>query len=119
MRLTVLALALLVLCPIVPAQASGDWHPTLPQVRDLERQMAGTPASDFATRQRYYSGVTEGGHRLMRGVLVGISSDGRPRPGIRLGMPDPMISDGGCGVVTVTYDPRRHKVLDASCNGQG
>ena len=66
---------------------------------------------------RYYYGWFKHGHRMLVGVFV---LDATPA-GVHIvtSAQAPMVLDGGCSVVNLTYDPARKKVTSLFCNGSG
>jgi hypothetical protein len=66
---------------------------------------------------RHYAGVTEGDRRIIVGVFV-IQRWLDETAGIYIGSDAelPHIADGGCGVITVRYDPSS-KQIRSRCNG--
>lgn len=88
----------------------GAWTPSDAQIAELEevlRQNAGQRPG-YA---RHYAGVTEGGRRIIRGVLVDAKML-RQGPGVYVEseVELPAIDDGGCWVVHVTYDPSNREM---------
>lgn len=98
--------------------ASGQWAPTVQQVKDAEVHLVMPEGSKpLSTYARYYYGQTMQGRRLLIGEFV----LGDEQPGIRVVKPDkaPKILDGGCSVVNLKYDIRQEKVVAIFCNGVG
>jgi hypothetical protein len=99
----------------------GAWTPSTEQIAELEgglripQTLEAGPLQDYV---RHYAGVTEFGRRIIVGVLVKKSPD--DKPGVYIGNEAelPRIADGGCGIVTVRYDPSS-KEIRARCNGYG
>ena len=95
------------------------WTPTLEQVSQLET-MVGMPrgTKPLAQYTRAYHGVMIGGHPYIK-ALYYIGS--RSVPGVEIIGADrtyPMILDGGCNVVNLTYEVESRD-LAIRCNGQG
>lgn len=85
------------------------------EVRALERHFVlPRGAAPLQKYTRYYSTQIEDGRRYLQGYFILGAPD---PPGIYLRESHPEIMDGGCGVVTLTYDLERHEFLGAGCNG--
>ena len=91
----------------------GSWTPSATQIAELEDLLSRQTGmgEDLISRQtgrwwldfaRHYAGVTVNDRRVVRGVLV---RGGDQKPGIYIASEAelPLIMDGGCGVVHVTY----------------
>jgi hypothetical protein len=99
----------------------GSWTPSDGQIAELEGLLPHfrdyVYAQDYA---RYYWGVTEDDHRIVIGALIVPAPGTGWTPGIHI-VSDvyfPMMNDGGCGFVTVRYDPSS-KEISSRCNGMG
>jgi hypothetical protein len=98
----------------------GAWTPTALQIGELEDAMRrqGAKGLDYV---RHYAGVTQGDHRIILGEFVrpGKFGEADKEPGIHIEseVELPMISDGGCGVIRVRFDPSK-KGLDWQCGGR-
>ena len=74
-------------------------------------------ASDLATYSRNYAWHDEHGVRTVRAVydrLTGSRGAGRRWVAER---DLPMVMDGGCGIVTLSYDLATQRITGMSCNG--
>jgi hypothetical protein len=105
----------------------GAWTPIDAQIAELEDALGQSEyrwqwRRNLERYARYYAGVTEGDRRIILGLfetesikimdLIGL------KPGIYIvsEVEFPGISDGGCNVINVRYDPLDKK-LAARCNG--
>ena len=116
----------------------GAWTPNGAQIAGLEDALARTaPIKDWGSRTaprewaayaHHYAGVgaARGDRRIIQGVFVAsfnatafVANKGEGGPGIYIESEAelPMVFDGGCSVVNVTYDPST-KALTARCNGR-
>ncbi|MDB5430851.1 MAG: hypothetical protein JWP35_1967 [Caulobacter sp.] len=102
----------LLLIAAIGLMAAGD--PKAAIMDSIERQ-ARLPDGALAVEkyERHYAYMGDG---TVIGIYV--SLDGDDVPGRTWGSTKqlPQISDGGCGVVTVFYDPKTKKVTDTRCN---
>ncbi len=111
----------IVLCTMASAYASPQqtkdrWVPTLAEVQDLEGHLAKPDPSQLANSTRYYYGYYENGSRVIRGEILadGIGRDNK----IHIAPSFPIIMDGACGVIRLSYDPAKHRVISLRCNGR-
>jgi hypothetical protein len=104
----------------------GAWTPNDGQIAELEGvfhlpddSRRAEKASSLFDYARHYAGVTEGDRRIVVGVFV-IPRWHSETAGIYIESEAelPMIFDGGCGVITVRYDPST-KEIRSLCNGVG
>jgi hypothetical protein len=119
------SLALIVSLALFEGQSSSDWKPSREQVEFVEKQIVlpqEAPAS-IAHFNRYYSGITDNGKRLIYAEFVYINLLGPNRPGDNAGhiyivteQELPVIVDGGCGVITFYYDLHRTYTPSLVCN---
>ncbi len=93
----------------------GAWTPTDAQVADLEDLLRHHGGPRLEQYGRHYSGISEGGRPLIRGAFV-IELNDLPGIYIHSEAESPMMSDGGCAFVAVTYDPSS-KATTWRCNG--
>ena len=97
----------------------GAWTPNYRQIAGLEGLLRlpekGSLLQDYA---RYYAGVTEGDRKIIVGEFVIPGWQNEPA-GIYIASDAelPHVSDGGCGVITVRYDPST-KDSRSKCNGR-
>ncbi len=95
-------------------QPSGDAVTTTDADAIETRVKLPAGASPLRRYARYYTYVTVSGHRIIQGYFIAL--DGYA-PGRYLNTEGPVIFDGGCGVVTIYYDPRRAHIVGIFCNG--
>lgn len=106
------------------AQAAVQrWTPTLKQVNQLERMIKLPPGiNPIAKYSRSYYGIKTGGRRFIKALyFYEETTHTHTRAGIVIVNADqmpPMVLDGGCNVVNVTYDVRSREVA-IRCNGLG
>jgi hypothetical protein len=98
-----------------PQQANDHWVPTLAEVQDLESHLVKPGPAQLAKSTRFYYGFYDNGMRVIRGEILadGVGSDMQ----IHIMQGFPMIADGGCGIIHLSYDPAKHRVLSLRCNG--
>lgn len=95
----------------------GAWTPNDRQIAELERLLRlpknGGLLQDYA---RHYAGVTENDRRIVVGVFANPEWHNETA-GIYIASEAelPMVFDGGCGVITVRYDPST-KQMRSWCN---
>lgn len=107
----------------------GAWAPSDAQVAELEDALLRTGVlgidrwtarsySGWTSYARHYAGLTVRDQRVIEGILVA-NFDKDQKPGIYIESEAelPMIADGGCGVVGVTYYPST-KTIFAKCSGR-
>jgi hypothetical protein len=111
-----------------------QWTPTAKIVAQLEKAIP--PQEGFrrpkdlnlSDYDRYYTGSQVDGRKVILGLYVQIRTrDSAQRPdSARTGQihiaPSqqlPLISDGGCGVIHVFYDPQTGSPPTLQCNGYG
>jgi hypothetical protein len=96
----------------------GAWTPTGAQITKLEdtlRQQRGR-GPEYAEYARHYAGVVEGDRRIIRGELV--KRDETPGIYVESEAELPLISDGGCSVIHVRFEPLSNE-LEWRCEGRG
>jgi hypothetical protein len=118
MRVFLLTATLLTTCCALAAPPQEKtWVPTTAQVQELEKHLTQPVASKLALSTRYYFGFYEHGRRVIRGEILHPEMEHDPT--IHIDQNFPLIMDGGCGVITLSYNPATHTVLSSRCNGQG
>ena len=101
--------------------ADARWTPTQADIVRLESglklPMAPTPSGALKDYARYYAGIVQNGHRMIRGEFVAF--DAAQRGSVHITSEDkfPVIMDGGCGVVNFVYDVQTGKTVSIGCNG--
>ena len=80
----------------------GSWTPSATQIAELEDLLSRQTGRWWLDFARHYAGVTENDRQVVRGVLVR-GSDRKPGIYIASEAELPLIVDGGCGVIHVTY----------------
>lgn len=130
-----LALFLALGCAQAPAQNNQDAPQPAPpaattppgteaQAREelmdrIERQVRlPEGAAPLASYARYYAWQDRGdGYRKVIGVYLGV---GERTPGRRWVTENefPLILDGGCGMVTLSYDVAAQRIEHVTCNGE-
>ena len=116
MRTVFPLLALLFGASHTPAIADSGWVPKPDQITKLEKKLVlPAGASPLSKYGRYYWGVTTQGRKFIYGSLQSLGSR---KPGLVVTNhpPEDGVSDGGCGVIFVIYDPSRDAV-GVRCNG--
>jgi hypothetical protein len=91
----------------------GAWTPTAAQVAEVEASF-GRQMRDFDEYARHYSGVTEGGRLVIRGVILRGSAN-QSGVYVHSEAESPIVFDRGCSVKQLTYDPSSKK-LTSKCN---
>lgn len=113
--LAIIALA----APVSGAAALTEhWRPNKAQVARLEaRLVMPFDAAPLDQYRRYYTGAHPKRAHRVAGLLYRDFDD--PPGVIIVDKPDafPMIFDGGCDVIHVTYDLATDEVLELFCNG--
>jgi hypothetical protein len=122
--LFVIALSLAAPSALAQDDGSGHWLPERATIEQIEAKLTlPAGASPLNTYVRYYSGVTEQGRKIIRGVYLVVAvvrnAQQDSRPGIRIVVPRdiPEIDDGGCHQVNVEYDVASAAVTGIHCNG--
>jgi hypothetical protein len=107
---------------VQPLSAAGaSWSPAKADIAHLESgltlPMVPSPSGPLKDYARYYAGIVQNGHRMIRGELVAF--DARQRGSVHITSVDkfPVIMDGGCGVVNLLYDVETGKIISIGCNG--
>jgi hypothetical protein len=100
----------------------GAWTPSDAQIAELEDALLRSEllhGIGWTAYARHYAGLKVGDRRpVIVGVLVAsFNEDERPGIYVESEAELPMIADGGCGVVGVTYDPSARAIM-AGCNGR-
>jgi hypothetical protein len=120
-RLMVLGAALAALVAFGAHAQNSEWSPDAKTIGRLESivdiahktQHFSLPAPKSLTDYtRFYAGITEHGHKVIRGIYLSGRSEIRVVREADL----PAISDGGCMVISVEYDTMTGQVASA-CNG--
>jgi hypothetical protein len=107
---------------------SDNWLPDSDTVARIEKQIEQMPlpsrnrwqATALNTYGRYYTGLTQGGHKIVRGVFA--SYDPRRYPlGVHIVMASelPSLVGGGCTRLDLWYDVEAGKVTEFRCYGLG
>jgi hypothetical protein len=101
--------------------ADAGWSPTQADIMRLENglklPMAPSPSGPLKDYARYYAGIVQNGHRMIRGELVAFDAAQRGHVHITTEDKFPVIMDGGCGVVNLLYDVETGKTVSIGCNG--
>jgi hypothetical protein len=110
------------------AKGPADWTPSHEQVMYVEKQIR-LPEDAPATVEkynRYYTGVTDEGRRMIYAEYVFIDLLGPSKPSDGTGHvyivnenKMPQVTNGGCGVVTFYYDLHRDYTPSMLCNAVG
>ena len=119
------SVTLLIALGMTPAFAQKHWTPDDAAIRRLERAVETTDWTMVLVKtapkpldgyDRFYGGEIIGGHHIIKGVFM----DGKGSIHV-LASPAglPMILDGGCHVVSVTYDADTGTLERVACNGFG
>ena len=101
-------------------QSTDHWRPTKAQVVTLEAHLILPEGSaPLASYTRFYAGVPPRGSDRIEGLLL--LHEGVDGP-YGFGIVDkpgdwPVVNDGGCSVIHVTYDVRVERFLSVFCNG--
>lgn len=101
------------------AAGSDGWTPNLEMLPSIE-QLIVMPqgAGALGEYDRFYAGVYEGSERLIIGVFVLTDSrEGRASVVDRSKLP--IIEDGGCSVISLSFDVESRLVRAIGCNGVG
>jgi len=102
--------------------APGIWTPSDVEIADLERNLI-LPNGAYAIERysRHYAGVTSGDKPMIRAVYVFTGDTFEYSPGtfIESDVEIPTISDGGCRVIAILYDPVAQRAIFIECNGVG
>jgi hypothetical protein len=104
----IVSIAFLLGCAL-PTETEDQFLDTIE--RSIEMPSGAKPLWQYS-RSYFYIG---GGRKVM-GVLTTIRPPGRRWVAQN---PGPFVSDGGCTIVTVTFDVRTSRVEDVQCNGVG
>jgi hypothetical protein len=98
----------------------GAWRPTEAQVARAEKLLqlpvgAGGPLSSY---DRYYTGVIERRRQVIYGELLGLARMPRSPGVVKIVSQKqmPAIGDGGCSVMTFTFDPITDAISPVRCN---
>ncbi len=108
---------------VQPLRAEGSWTPTRSDIAHLEQglelPLVPTPSGPLKDYERFYAGITQNGHRMIRGELVALGVMPQERGQVHITSEDkfPVVMDGGCGIVNLLYDVESAKVVHIGCNG--
>ena len=109
---------------VQPLHASGaTWTPTRADVARIEAGLklptVPTPSGPLKDYERYYAGIVQNGHRMIRAEFVALGVDPQARGQVHITSEDkfPVIMDGGCGIVSLLYDVEAGRVVSIGCNG--
>jgi hypothetical protein len=106
-----------------PLHAAESWTPTQGEIARLEAGLRlptrPSPSGPLKDYERYYAGVVQNGHRMIRAefVALGIAPGARGQVHITSKDKFPVIMDGGCGIVNLLYDVQSATVVSIGCNG--
>jgi len=102
------------------AQAAIPWEPDLKIIAAVERVVKlPKRAARISFYTRYYAGVIENGHRILEGVYDEGDDEGDGRVIIvDTAKKFPVIFDGGCEIIHLSYDVDARRLLSISCNGE-
>ena len=101
--------------------ADAGWTPTRADIVRLENGLklpiAPSPPGPLKDYARYYAGIVQNRHHMIRGELIAF--DAAQRGSVHITSEDkfPVIMDGGCGVVNLLYDVETAKTVSIGCNG--
>ena len=97
------------------AAAESAWTPDRTVIEEIEHAVSlPAEAKPIVQYSRYYAGAVRHGIR----VVVGIWITGLDVSRIVPSAADlPVIYDGGCGIVNIEYDVKRHRFVKVYCNG--
>lgn len=98
----------------------SNWLPSYRTISHLEGLIAmPRGARSIDAYARYYTGVEEANRRLIRGIFILARAGGRypPGPHIVRALEMPRLLDGGCTVVSVTFDIQADRIQTVTCNG--
>jgi hypothetical protein len=91
-------------------------EPSKAELQAIESSVVLPPGAEpVAAYARYYANISQGGHRIIRGIYV---FGDEARIVITTAEKLPAILDGGCVVVTIEYDVSTATFLQVSCNGE-
>jgi hypothetical protein len=96
----------------------GAWTPSDAQVTELEDLLRDHGGPKLEQHARHYSGVIEDGHKIIRGHFLWTKGRNIHEPAgmhIHSEVESPLMVDGGCAFVRVTYDPST-KATTWQCN---
>ncbi len=107
----------------------NNWTPTDTQITELEShirldQLAWWKISKLPSLsgyERFYAAGTSKGEKLILGELV-LADSSKRRPGVHMVLSTrefPMISDGGCAVISLAYSVSSKSITSIKCNGRG
>jgi hypothetical protein len=96
-----------------PAFEQGHWPPTPQQIKELESHLPMAPPLGIQMAARYYYGSTVGGHEFIIGEILSPGD----KPGIYISDNLPLVLDGGCSVINLTYDVKENSFVGYACNG--
>ena len=110
------------------SSAAPNWTPTETQMTELESnirldQLAWWKISKLPTLsgyERFYTAGTSKGEKVILGELV-LADSSRRRPGVHTVSSTkefPMISDGGCAVISLVYSVSSKSITSIKCNGR-
>ena len=97
------------------AAAESAWTPDRKVIEEVEHTVS-LPAGAKPNVQysRYYAGAVRNGTRVVVGTwITGLDVSRIVRTEADL----PVIYDGGCGIVNIEYDLKRHRFVKVYCNG--
>jgi hypothetical protein len=121
-KLVTLSIGLTMALSVAAWASDAGWTPDAKDIAKLESVLDLRSAEHFegpspealAKYARVYTGVMVHGHRMIRGVLLlGTPTGTSIVPEKDL----PQISDGGCGIIYLLYDPGAARVISIICNG--
>jgi hypothetical protein len=95
--------------------AESAWTPDPKVIKEIEHSVSlPAEAKPIVQYSRYYAGAVRHGIR----VVVGTWITGLDVSRIVPSEADlPVILDGGCGIVNIEYDVKRHRFVKVFCNG--
>ena len=102
------------------ADGAHAWRPATSTVSLLERTIRvpkdmGGPLNNF---DRYYTGLYRNGRKIVFVELLNLSERPPGQGVVHVARPGdvPMIADGGCSVIRLSYDPETKAFSDLQCN---
>jgi hypothetical protein len=117
-------LVLIVTSAAVPALAQSPtlahWTPTTAQIQEVEAAIQIPSHYLLSQYSRYYVAYSFGDRHTLNGELVKLDSG---KPGVYIVDNEskfPMINDGGCNIIHISYDFDLHRLAaPLKCNGFG
>ena len=107
--------------------SAQEWRPSDAQIAKLEAKikpeqlapLKGGRLHPLSEYERFYAGMTLKGDNVIFGELL-LADSPRQQPGIRIVASKrnfPVIFDGGCAVIHLTYSMKTGAIVSFECNG--